>query len=86
MGSSRVYLGLEVLRRDSVCRSWSSSVCIKANFASSGPTLEEIARIFDGDDAEVADIDLAIKSLEDRKEKDMGVHVEKAEASHAQPS
>lgn len=50
-----------------------------ANFASSGPTLEEIARIFDGDNAEVADIDIDGKGLHNHSGsiKEANVQVEK---------
>jgi len=41
-----------------------------------GPTLEEIARIFDGDEAEVADIDIDAKRSNSYKEPH--VQVEKA--------
>lgn len=41
----------------------SSPVWREANFPFSGPTLEEIARIFDGENAEVADIDIDGKGL-----------------------
>jgi len=42
-----------------------------------GPTLEEIARIFDGDNAEVADIDIG-KGLDNHSVKEAHVQVEKA--------
>ena len=45
-----------------------------------GPTLEEIARIFDGDNAEVADIDIDGKGLSNRNGsiKEAHVQIEKA--------
>jgi hypothetical protein len=45
-----------------------------------GPTLEEIARIFDGDNAEVADIDIDGKGLSNRNDsiKEAHVQIEKA--------
>ena len=52
----------------------------EANSTSSGPTLEEIARIFDGDNAEVADIDIDGKGLSNRNDsiKEPHVQIEKA--------
>ncbi|KAF9693197.1 hypothetical protein EKO04_008567, partial [Ascochyta lentis] len=43
-----------------------------------GPTLEEIARIFDGENAEVANIDIDGKGLDNRSIKEAHVHMEKA--------
>jgi len=45
-----------------------------------GPTLEEIARIFDGDNAEVADIDIDGKGISNRNDsiKEAHVQIEKA--------
>ena len=49
----------------------------------SGPTLEEVARIFDGENAEVADVDLKAAGLSNRThsfdgEEEVHVHHEKA--------
>lgn len=46
---------------------------------SSGPTLEEIARIFDGQDAEVADIDIDGKGLGNRNSSIKEAHVTQVE-------
>lgn len=80
LGSSRVDLDLLLLHRDSVRHILSLPVQIEANSTSSGPTLEEIARIFDGDNAEVADIDIDGKGLSNRNDsiKEPHVQIEKA--------
>jgi cytochrome c551/c552 len=45
-----------------------------------GPTLEEIARIFDGDEAEVGQVDIAEKVARDDSMKEVGVPGEQKES------
>jgi cytochrome c551/c552 len=45
-----------------------------------GPTLEEIARIFDGDEAEVAQVDIAEKVTHDDSMGNVGVPGEQKES------
>jgi hypothetical protein len=47
-----------------------------------GPTLEEIARIFDGDDAEVANIDIDGKGLDNRTGSIKEAHVTQVEKAY----